>query len=113
MYDYPTQDFRFALARIRIHAEAIAFYNGSTFEKAAAERKLDARASTKFDLCKTRFPVDMFTNSFYFLPAVVPLLLLGPMYFTGRIQLGQLTKATAAFDVLFSNLSLFIGDYNE
>lgn len=107
------QDFRFALARIRIHAESIAFYNGSKFEKAGAERKLDARASTKLDLCKTRFPVDMFTSSFYFLPVVLPLLVLGPMYFTGRIQLGELTKAETAFNILFSNLSIFIGDYDQ
>lgn len=96
-----------------MHAEAIAFYNGSEAERAISEGKLDGRAHAQLALSKTQFPMNLFINSFYFLPIVLPLLILGPLYFAGRIQLGELTKAEAAFSVLFNNLSLFIGDYDQ
>lgn len=96
-----------------MHAESIAFYDGSEAERSVSERKLDGRACTVLDLSKTQFPMNMFTNSFYFLPVVLPLLILGPLYFNGRIPLGDLTKAESAFSVLFNNLSLFIADYDQ
>lgn len=107
------QDFRFALARVRIHAEPVAFYNGAEYEKVVAEDKLDLMAKTKLSIMETRIPVNVFTNSFFFLPTVIPMLLLGPLYFSGSLKLGDLTKASRAFRALFNNFSTFVSGYGR
>jgi len=75
--------------------------------------KLDAHAETVLEVHKTELPVELFVDSFYFLPSVIPILVLSPAFFSGTIPLGDLTKASSAFNILFTDLSIFIRNYNS
>jgi putative ATP-binding cassette transporter len=89
-------DLRFGILHVRDNAENVAFYRGEHAER----RQIMARLGTTIqkNLKKAVYEVAVRSVNFGFMVgwSVLPILLLAPLFFSGKIQYGVIAQATAA-----------------
>jgi putative ATP-binding cassette transporter len=106
-------DFRFNLVRSRENAEQIASLHGE-----AAERE---RHLTRFDLVVTNWIAIMkrqkklmwFTQSYSQAAVLFPYVMVSPVYFAGKMQLGGMMQTASAFSSVQNALSFFVTAYRS
>ncbi|MCB1630952.1 MAG: ABC transporter ATP-binding protein/permease [Pseudomonadales bacterium] len=98
-------DFRFGLARVREHSEAIALLRGETVEHANATQRFADIAQTWYRQSLAYVGIVSFSTGYGALLPVFPILVAAPQYITGAISLGVLMQAAQAFQRLTSALS--------
>ncbi len=104
-------DFRFGLIHVRNNTESIAMYQGEKRELSQLHRRFD-------DVCKnwnqllgwTRNLGFIQTGSDYFTVAI-PFLILGPLYFAGKVEMGTISQASMAFGQVLSALTLIVVEF--
>jgi len=104
-------DFRFGLLRVRENAESIALYRGERREGAALNRRFTEVVRNFKLLIRWQRHLALVTFSYNNSLLLLPNLLLAGAYFTGRIQLGELTQATLAFNALKESFSLVVAKF--
>ncbi|MGD1904970.1 MAG: ABC transporter ATP-binding protein/permease [Leptolyngbyaceae cyanobacterium] len=101
-------DFRFGLARIREHTEAIALYRG---EKAELQQSW-GQFGQVFDnfqrLIRWQLGLNLFQNHYRYATFVIPGLILAPRLFAGELEIGDITQAGAAFSLMLGALALIV-----
>lgn len=105
-------DFRHSLVRLRDNAEAIALYGGERREEVELVRRLYAVVKNSILMVRWQRNVAFFTYSYDLLLALVPVAVLAPSYFAGKVAFGQITQASAAFVTLRSALSIIVDQFN-
>jgi putative ATP-binding cassette transporter len=106
-------DFRFNLVRSRENAEQIASLRGE-----AAERE---RHLTRFGLVVTNWIAIMkrqkklmwFTQSYSQAAVIFPYVMVAPVYFAGKMQLGGMMQTASAFNSVQTALSYFVTAYRS
>ena len=106
-------DFRFNLVRSRENAEQIASLRGE-----AAERE---RHLTRFGLVVTNWIAIMrrqkklmwFTQSYSQAAVIFPYVMVAPVYFAGKMQLGGMMQTASAFGSVERALSFFVSAYQS
>ncbi len=106
-------DFRFNLVRSRENAEQIASLRGE-----AAERE---RHLTRFGLVVTNWIAIMkrqkklmwFTQSYSQAAVIFPYVMVAPVYFAGKMQLGGMMQTASAFNSVQNALSYFVTAYRS
>jgi putative ATP-binding cassette transporter len=106
-------DFRFNLVRSRENAEQIASLRGE-----AAERE---RHLTRFGLVVTNWIAIMkrqkklmwFTQSYSQAAVLFPYVMVSPVYFAGKMQLGGMMQTASAFGSVQNALSFFVTAYRS
>uniref|UniRef100_A0A7R9YA46 ABC transporter domain-containing protein n=2 Tax=Pinguiococcus pyrenoidosus TaxID=172671 RepID=A0A7R9YA46_9STRA len=106
-------DFRFSLVRIRENAEAIAFYGGEDLEKSEAQSRLDAAVDNRAKVILTERNLDFFTTAYQFLIQVLPGVVVAPLYFSGRIELGVVSQSFGAFNHILNDFSIIINQFES
>src|SRR6185369_9383839 len=101
-------DFRHSLVRLRDNAEAIALYGGERREEGELLRRLYAVVKNSILMVRWQRNVAFLTYSYDLLLALVPVVVLAPSYFAGKVEFGQITQASAAFLTLRSALSIIV-----
>ncbi len=106
-------EYRYALARVREHAESIALLGGATAEQA----RLGARFSTVVarwrDLMLQNMRAVIVSQGSAQLCGVVPILLCTPHYFDGTMTLGAIMQVASAFTIVQGALSWFMENYTR
>jgi putative ATP-binding cassette transporter len=106
-------DFRFGLVHVRDNAEPIAMYGGEAYE----ERQLlgrFARLVKNFNLLiRWRRNLAFVTSTYNDPVSLLPWFLLAGAYFAGKVELGQLSQAAAAFGTLKGAVSIVIDQFNS
>ena len=106
-------DFRHSLVRLRDNAEAIALYGGERREEVELLRRLSAVVKNSILMIRWQRNVAFFTYAYDMLLVLVPVVVLAPSYFAGKVEFGQITQASAAFLTLRNALSIIVDQFNS
>jgi len=90
-------DFRFALMRLREHAESIAQYRGEAAEMKTFSSRLEAALQNFWELVKKQKIVLGYSTFYMRTATVIPMFIMAPQFFAGAFPLGRLTQISAAF----------------
>ena len=104
-------DFRFSLARLREYGEQVALLRGEETERASLSRSFQALIGNFLRIVDCRKMVIAFTASYAQINAVLPIILLAPYYFSGKVSLGIMMQTVGAFSNVQSSLSFFVDSY--
>ncbi|HEY9772623.1 MAG TPA: ABC transporter ATP-binding protein/permease [Planktothrix sp.] len=106
-------DFRFNLIHVRNNSESIAFYRGENKERDQVRLRFSDLMKTWDELIGwTRNLGFVQTGSNYFTVAI-PFLVLGPLYFAGKVELGVISQASMAFGQVLSALTLVVSSFGD
>ena len=106
-------DLRFALVRVREHAESIALYRGARRELSACWTRLGAVAATLTRKIAWSRNLALFTNAYEFATFALPSLIIAPRYFAGEVEFGVVTQAGYAFRTVQSALNIIVGRFEQ
>ncbi len=98
-------DLRYGLLHIRDHAETIAFYGGEDAERehvAARTKMAIVRQITLLTYQQFILTVQQASNLFW---GALPMLLIVPLYFSGKIQYGTIMQGIIAASLILQSLS--------
>jgi putative ATP-binding cassette transporter len=105
-------DFRYGLVHIRNNAESIAFYRGEEREGNQIRDRLKRLIRNNLLLISWQRNLAFFTNVYNYFPMyVLPFVVLSPLYFDGRIELGTLTQAVGACGQVLAAMSVIATNY--
>ncbi len=107
-------DFRFSLIRTRENAEAIAFYD--------PEAKLEQKTLGDFfkrvldnqmDIINIQRNLEVFTTAYRYIPQILPSLIVAPLYFQHKIELGAISQSYGAFNHVLGDFSIIINSFEQ
>jgi putative ATP-binding cassette transporter len=101
-------NFRYALIRVRDHAESIAFYRGEPRERLDLGRKLKGVVQNTLRIIGWNRNLGFFTIGYNYVALVVPIIVVAPMFLRGQVEFGVITQATGAFAAILAAISLII-----
>jgi putative ATP-binding cassette transporter len=104
-------DYRYGLVRVRAHAEPIALLDGARWEAQFLEGRFAAILHNTRALMRRQRNLGFFTASHRHASVVVPYLLVGPLYFAGRLGFGALMQTGSAFIQVSRTFSYFVTAY--
>ncbi len=105
-------DFRHRLLRVREYSESIALDRGEAVEGKQLTLRFGRVLGNYLDLIRAQKSLTWFTSFFGQAAVVFPFVVAAPRYFSGAIQLGQLTQISGAFGEVQGALSWFVDSYS-
>jgi len=105
-------DFRHRLLRVREFSESIALDQGETVEGNQLNVRFGRVLGNYLALIRAQKSLTWFTSFFGQAAVVFPFVVAAPRYFSGAIQLGQLTQISGAFGEVQGALSWFVDSYS-
>ncbi|MGZ5180683.1 MAG: ABC transporter ATP-binding protein/permease [Ramlibacter sp.] len=106
-------DFRHHMVRVREYSEAIALDRGERVERGHLEVRFSRVLLNYLQLLRARKNLTWFTAFFGQAAVVFPLLLAGPRFLSGAIQLGELMQISSAFGEVQDALAWFVDNYSS
>ncbi|MEI6534207.1 MAG: ABC transporter ATP-binding protein/permease [Verrucomicrobiaceae bacterium] len=106
-------DLRYGLIRVREHAESIAFYRGERREFRDLLARLGAVIGNMVMIVRWNRNLAFFTTTYNYFALVLPVLVVAPLFFAGRIGFGEITQAGGAFAGLLAALSIVITQFES
>jgi len=104
-------DFRFALARLRENAEAVALHAGEREEGARLTRRFAAVIGNYRQLMERNKRLGWFSTGYNQLAVVFPFIVAAPRYFSRELTLGGLMQISSAFGRVHDALSWLVNSY--
>jgi len=104
-------DFRFNLVRTRENAEQIALLDGEREERTRLLDRFGGVVSNWYAIMSRTKRLTAFTASFSQAAVIIPLVLIAPAYFAGKILLGSMVQAAEAFGSVQKALSFVVQVY--
>ena len=106
-------NFRFSLARIREHAESIAFYRGEQQESNKIKHFFDDLFKTLRNLILWReMFLGLYANTFRLMPIILPAIIVGPKVLAGEFEVGKVSEAIGAFTAVFYSLNIIVDKFD-
>lgn len=106
-------DFRYSLVRIRENAESIAFYGGEDLEGKEIDSRLEKVIENRREMNRAERNLEFFTTAYRYLIQVVPVSVVAPQYFAGKIELGVVSQSSGAFNHILSDLSVIVNQFEQ
>lgn len=99
-------DLRYGILHVRDNAETVAFYRGEYAEKAQIDARLSTAVGKQRVLINYQNVIALVTGVFQLAWAVVPYMLLMPVFFAGEIEFGSIAQAIAAASAMVGAMSM-------
>jgi vitamin B12/bleomycin/antimicrobial peptide transport system ATP-binding/permease protein len=106
-------DFRFNLVRVRENAEQIALLDGERAERARLFDRFGSVVANWYAIMSRTKRLTAFTQSYAQAAVIIPIVLVAPALFAGKILIGTLLQAAEAFGNVQKALSFFVGIYRS
>jgi vitamin B12/bleomycin/antimicrobial peptide transport system ATP-binding/permease protein len=110
--DYEQQrreaDFRFNLVRVRENAEQIALLEGERAERTRLLDRFGSVISNWYAIMSRTKRLTAFTQSYSQAAVIIPLVMIAPAFFAGKILLGTMVQAAEAFGSVQKALSFVV-----
>ncbi|UOO82953.1 ABC transporter ATP-binding protein/permease [Uruburuella testudinis] len=106
-------NYRYALIRIRDHAESIAFYNGEWQEQQQLAGRFAAIIRNRWRIARQSVSLSGFNDIFSQVMQLLPLMLQAPRFFAGQIKIGDMQQTVQAFARLQKAMSFFRNFYGQ
>jgi len=106
-------DFRYSLVRVRENSENIAFYKGERREKQFVKSRLMGALENYRDIISWQRNLEFFTTGYRYIIQVLPALVVAPLYFAGKIELGVVSQSFSAFNHILNDLSIIINRFEQ
>jgi len=106
-------DFRHHMVRAREYSESIALDRGETVVREQMVQRFGKVLANNLALIKAQKGLIWFTSFFGQAAVVFPFVVAAPRFFSGAIQLGQLTQISGAFGQVQGSLSWFVDTYSS
>ena len=106
-------NFRYAMVRVRDNAESIAFYRGEKREHRDLISKFGDIFENTTRLIGWNRNLAFFTTSYNYFALILPILVVAPLYFAGKIQMGTVMQAGGAFAGVLAATSLIITQFER
>ncbi|MEM7061608.1 MAG: ABC transporter ATP-binding protein/permease [Cyanobacteria bacterium P01_B01_bin.77] len=100
--------FRFDLARIRENTEAIALYRGEAQEFSQTWQQFTLVLQNFSRLIQWQLGLNLFQNNYRYATFIIPGIILAPKLFAGDLEIGDVTQAGAAFNLMLGALALIV-----
>ncbi len=100
--------FRYGLVRVRDNAESIAFFRGEKREHRDLIERLNGVLDNSLWIIGWTRSLGFFSNSYNYLALIIPGLIVGPMFMSGKVEFGVVTQAEGAFAAVLAALSIII-----
>ena len=106
-------NFRFGLARIREHAESIAFYRGEQPESDKTKYFFEDlyKIIRKLLLWREMY-LGLYTQTFKLMPLILPAIIVGPKVLAGEFEVGKVSEAIGAFTAVFYSLNIIVDKFD-
>jgi putative ATP-binding cassette transporter len=104
-------DFRFSLVRVRENSEQIALLDGDGAERGRLLDRFGRVVGNWYAIMSRTKRLTAFTQSYAQAAIIIPIVLVAPAYFAGKILLGTLIQAAEAFGNVQKALSFFVSIY--
>jgi len=104
-------DFRFNLVRVRENAEQIALLGGEPAERRRLLGRFGSVIANWYAIMSRTKRLTAFTQSYSQAAVIVPIILIAPAFFAGKILLGTLVQAAEAFGAVQRALSFVVQVY--
>lgn len=106
-------NFRFGLIRIRENAEAIAFYRGEQQESQQLKWRFNEVFNNfKFLILWQELYLGLCTNTFQFIPYILPAVIVGASVLAGELEVGKVREAQGAFLAIFFSLNIIVSQFD-
>ena len=106
-------DFRYSLVRVRENVEGIALYKGEDQEKVNLLHRFMAVIGNFYAIMHRTMLLNMVTVGYSQIAVIIPLVAAAPRYFAGKVPLGVLFQAAAAFGSVQGALSWIVDRYDS
>jgi putative ATP-binding cassette transporter len=104
-------DFRFAIARVQDHTEAVALMGGEKVERHELKHRYAALVANWVALVRRQNMLNGFIFGYYHVSTVFPTLVVTPAYLVGAIPLGVLTQAALSFQRVEAAFAFVVTSY--
>ncbi len=104
-------DFRFAIARVTDHAEAVALMAGEKVERHELKRRYGSLVYNWVALVRRQNGLNGFIFGYFHISTVFPVLVVTPAYLIGAIPLGALVQASLAFQKVEAAFAFCVTSY--
>ncbi|XP_050371447.1 ABC transporter D family member 2, chloroplastic [Argentina anserina] len=106
-------DFRYGLVRVRENAESIAFYSGEDNEMQLLLQRFKSAFENLTQLLISSRNLEFFTSGYRYLIQILPVAVVAPMYFTGKIEFGVINQSVSAFNHILGDFSLIVYQFQS
>ena len=106
-------NYRYALVRVRDHAESIAFYNGEAAEGRNLRRHFAHIIHNRWQIVFRSLGLNGFNTGITQISNLLPLMLQAPRFFAGQVKIGDMHQTVQAFNRLQRALSFFRNSYKD
>lgn len=107
-------NFRFALFRTRENAEAIAFYDSEAkLEQENVWKLFQSALATQLSIVQTQRNLEVFTTAYRYIVQILPSLIVAPLYFQHKVELGAISQSYGAFNHILGDFSIIINSFES
>jgi putative ATP-binding cassette transporter len=104
-------DYRYKLVNVRDNAESIAFYRGERKELTRTRQRLKQALDNFLRIIKVSRNMNFFVVLYNNLTPVLPIVIVSPLYLSGKIEFGVVTQSADAFVRVVEALSILIQNF--
>jgi putative ATP-binding cassette transporter len=106
-------DFRYALGRVREHAETVAQLGGEKDERGRLDNLLQRLVNNFRAIIRVSRNLSFFTTGYNYLPQIIPIVLVAPLYVRGEVEFGTVTQSAMAFSQSLGAFSLIVTQFQQ
>jgi len=106
-------DFRFTLARFRDQAGTMAQPRGDREARSRLGQRLAAVVDNFRRIIRVTRNLSFFTTGYNYLPQIIPVAVVAPLYFRGEIPFGTVTQSAMAFSQVLAAFSLLVSQFQQ
>jgi putative ATP-binding cassette transporter len=101
-------DYRYKLIYVRDFSESIAFYRGESSERAGVIGRLVDALRNARSIVNWNRNLGMLTHTYNYVLAILPTVLVAPLYLRGEVEFGTVVQAGVAFAQVLGALSVMV-----